>query len=755
MTANAPWSVKGIDPKAREVAKDLARRSGMTLGEWLNHVILEDDGAAEEPVLAPVYADRQAQVWAEAPLRASLAPEGDRQVAALDRLTHRLETTEARTSLAVSGVEQLARQALSRIEATEREQQGVANRVDGATALLAVIHERVQRLDAGPRSPEALRMLEQRLDGLEAGPRNPEMVIATVQALAARLAEAEARTDEAIAELRQSMGALDSRISTTDVVGQAMTEQRLEVLAEQLDRRISDLRAEFAAKLEAATGARLEARFAEINGHIQTLERRSAQAIDRMGKEVMHIADAVNNRILGSEERSAEAIERVGGEIARIAGAVEGRLERAEGAQADALGKLGAEIAKITERLSERLVTSEQRSAQAIDEIGQQVTQVAERIEQRHDQSASELAERLLESEARTTKFLAEARAQLAVDASPAPADLAPLPTGERDDDPLTSSLFVKAFIETAETASAELDDDVFELSTSPLDAMADARASAILEQPPTPPFEARTKVDPTAVSGAMFSGFGTARTQKRPVSTLQTALLVVGGATFLGLGAAGVTMMDQTRVQPDSYATTVSEPRAAVALAADVAPATTRMAPADDTAFLSASQALENGKAGAVDRLRVLADRGNAAAQLTLGQLYESGRAGVKQDMVEARRLTALAADAGNSSAMYNLGLYMFRGEGGEQDMAGAAQWFRKAAVEGVVDSQYNLGLMYQTGSGVKKDLAEAYKWFSLAAAQGDGLAAENAVKLGAHLPTATLRQADAAVAAAKRGGA
>ena len=40
--AAAPWSVKGIEPKAREIAKDLARRSGMTLGEWLNTIILED-----------------------------------------------------------------------------------------------------------------------------------------------------------------------------------------------------------------------------------------------------------------------------------------------------------------------------------------------------------------------------------------------------------------------------------------------------------------------------------------------------------------------------------------------------------------------------------------------------------------------------------------------------------------------------------------------------------------------------------------
>ena len=44
MTAASPWSVKGIDPKAREVAKDLARRSGMTLGEWLNRMIIEGDG---------------------------------------------------------------------------------------------------------------------------------------------------------------------------------------------------------------------------------------------------------------------------------------------------------------------------------------------------------------------------------------------------------------------------------------------------------------------------------------------------------------------------------------------------------------------------------------------------------------------------------------------------------------------------------------------------------------------------------------
>ena len=41
MKPGIPWSVKGIDGRAREVAKDAARAEGLTLGEWLNQKILE------------------------------------------------------------------------------------------------------------------------------------------------------------------------------------------------------------------------------------------------------------------------------------------------------------------------------------------------------------------------------------------------------------------------------------------------------------------------------------------------------------------------------------------------------------------------------------------------------------------------------------------------------------------------------------------------------------------------------------------
>src|SRR5262245_41888617 len=48
MTSGAPWSVKGIDPKAREIAKDLARRSGMTLGEYLNQMLMDENAGITE-----------------------------------------------------------------------------------------------------------------------------------------------------------------------------------------------------------------------------------------------------------------------------------------------------------------------------------------------------------------------------------------------------------------------------------------------------------------------------------------------------------------------------------------------------------------------------------------------------------------------------------------------------------------------------------------------------------------------------------
>jgi localization factor PodJL len=64
MKPGIPWSVKGIDTEAREAAKHAARRSGMTLGEWLNTVIREqaDDIELPKPAARNVVVDIQSKL---------------------------------------------------------------------------------------------------------------------------------------------------------------------------------------------------------------------------------------------------------------------------------------------------------------------------------------------------------------------------------------------------------------------------------------------------------------------------------------------------------------------------------------------------------------------------------------------------------------------------------------------------------------------------------------------------------------------
>jgi len=662
MTAGAPWSVKGIDPKAREVAKDLARRSGMTLGEWLNRVILEDD-APEDITHEAQFAERPHRMAYEPLPRFSPQPppqDFGRVAYALDRLADRVEASETRTGLAISGVEHSVRQALARVETAEREHH--------------IIAERLARLEseepAGPRSVEALRILEDRVSRIEAG------------------------------------------------------------------------------------------------------ERRSAQAVEQMGRQMLAMAEALNRRLVAAEQQSAGALEQVGGEIARVAGAVEARLARAEQTQAESLERFGAEIGRITDLFSERLVATERRAAQAIDDVGEQVARVTERIEQRHDRAAGDLADRLRESEERTARLVQEAHARLDADAPVAQAapeaepDASPRgpfgpelfsraePLPEASVDPVRPS-FAREDFEAAEgfapLAEPADEDDVFEPESAepaaaegarPLstrEVIDQARAAARAQQGARPrPVEIRAKVDRRQASGRMFAGFGAPRA-RRPNSAVQTALMVAGSAAFLSVGAAGVVLMNGPQAEGESsvQAQLGSSPRAAVAIAPGPAAEVEAAAPETELQqrFTEALRAVEAGRPGGLAKLKAVADAGHAPAQFYLAQLYEGGRSGVVQNMTEARRWTARAAEGGEANAMHNLGLYYFRGEGGPQDLASAAQWFRKAAELGVVDSQYNLGLMYQSGSGVQKDPAEALKWFSQAAAQGDGLARTAADRLKGQL--------------------
>ena len=113
-------------------------------------------------------------------------------------------------------------------------------------------------------------------------------------------------------------------------------------------------------------------------------------------------------------------------------------------------------------------------------------------------------------------------------------------------------------------------------------------------------------------------------------------------------------------------------------------------------------------------------AEQGDTTAQFNLGVMYDKGQ-GVAQDDGEALRWYLKAAELGNALAQYCLGLMYYRGDGVAQDDREAVHLWRKAAEQGHALAQSFLGHMYQEGRGVTQDYVEAHKWLNLAFTLGE----------------------------------
>ena len=99
---------------------------------------------------------------------------------------------------------------------------------------------------------------------------------------------------------------------------------------------------------------------------------------------------------------------------------------------------------------------------------------------------------------------------------------------------------------------------------------------------------------------------------------------------------------------------------------------------------------------------------------------MYDKGE-GVPEDDQEAVKWFRKAAERGDSTAQFNLGIKYHVGEGVPEDDQEAVKWFRKAAEQGLDVGQSSLGIMYGLGEGVPEDYVKAYVWVNLAAAQGE----------------------------------
>jgi len=115
---------------------------------------------------------------------------------------------------------------------------------------------------------------------------------------------------------------------------------------------------------------------------------------------------------------------------------------------------------------------------------------------------------------------------------------------------------------------------------------------------------------------------------------------------------------------------------------------------------------------------MKAQADRGDAQAQLTLGNYYASGT-GVSRDLVKAAKWHRKAAEQGLPRAQFRVAFEYSNGVGVKLDLIEGVKWLRRAAEQGLADAQVELGKCYSTGEGIGENPVAAATWFRKAADQ------------------------------------
>ena len=92
-------------------------------------------------------------------------------------------------------------------------------------------------------------------------------------------------------------------------------------------------------------------------------------------------------------------------------------------------------------------------------------------------------------------------------------------------------------------------------------------------------------------------------------------------------------------------------------------------------------------------------------------------------QETPTLQRITEvrIQAEEGDAAAQLTLGGWYFAGSGMPQDADEGLRWWRQAAEQGYLPAQSGLGGRYLNGRGVARDESEAFRWYRMAAEQGD----------------------------------
>jgi len=388
MKPGNPWSVKGIQPAARQAAKDAARRHGMTLGQWLNRVIMDGNEAAYAAPVAPQPAPRHQTPPQPAPIPqpAPLAQSAPQPAATIppksQQLHDRIEDLAARLDSLVN--KQSGQVELDQWQAQSARAPGwqdIRAKAAGSDAAIKM---------AMPPEPEVESKAEifgARLSALT------DKLDSVVEARAV----SKSRAEQDITELEAALRNVISHIKVSD-------RQNTDVM-KNIQSRLSELSSRSAASdkenVQQLTGtvSQMEDRLAHLSQRVVKAEsgdsvQQLTGTISQMEDRLAHLSQQV------MKAQSSDAVQQLTGTISQMEDRLAHLSQQVMKAQSsDSVQQLTGTISQMEDRLahlSQQVMKAE--SSDTVEQLIGTISQMEDRL--------SHLSQRVVNAEAGASEFL-------------------------------------------------------------------------------------------------------------------------------------------------------------------------------------------------------------------------------------------------------------------------------------------------------------------------------------------------------------
>ena len=684
MKPGAPWSVKGIKPEARTSAKEAARKSGMTLGQWLNHII-EDAADGETPTVPLDANDRNVSNLHET--LGQMAARFEQSDQTLQEVSSRLSKFEELDTPAGDGFDALS--------SLQESQERLLERI-----------ESIEQVASQPRS-----------DGPNSGLEE------TIERLTSHIEQSESQSLSGMQTIQKALGHLVGRMEAVEQDKNTSAEL-IGTALQHLTTRLEDKENNETLLLRAIDS---------LNKRVEHVESNSAESGGDIKQQLEDLARTIETAT--QSQQSSGSMQALNSALQRIAlletsfDRLALKFESSKAEQDGTLGQIQSQLTQISKNLSPAQTDTgvPEASPVAAAEEADEAVDLDAIIEDFHSRAAGE-----------TTNE--------AADAPPADApkeeNLQPEPqkttgqakdTAEENREQIKETKALKQQKSKKPAAKTESKDDLppwlqsddelanqkpllqrkILLTVIGVAFVAMAAAAAFILREDIPGFDRFWDAENRPGLSTIFGDFNSVTVNQEEASSAPPSANDVSNVS-LTPGSDQPSIGNGT---PETYQTFSAMPFDQLAAEAEAGKAHAQYVLAIK---YFVGQDVDRDRALATSWFEKAAAAGLAPAQYRAGVSFERGQ-GVEPNRETAMVWYEAAAMQGHRKAMYNLAVMHADGLGGSQDFGQAAKWFEAAANIGLLDAQFNLGIIQAQGLAGEKDLVDAYKWFSIAASGGD----------------------------------